>query len=143
MKKSTILILLIIFLGSVLIVGVFGMQAIPFEQIIYIKEITPTSVSSTNGESLEIKRDDKGHYYIITEYKDGLAILINTKVEPTDSTNKNLKTIIVNNKENNPLAEIGQRGEIKILRPGSVHLQYRTQDSATGPVMDFWIYTVK
>ena len=51
MKKSTILILLIIFLGSVLIVGIFGMQSVPYEQTVYIEEIVPSGIATSTGET--------------------------------------------------------------------------------------------
>ncbi len=65
MKKSTILVLLIVFLGSVLVVGIFGLASVPYEKIVYVKEIRPTSVTtiSANAQSLEIKQNEQGYSY--------------------------------------------------------------------------------
>ncbi len=146
MKKSTILILLVVYLGSILIVGIFGMKAIPFEQLIYCQKITPTSVTTTSGRELEIKemrdKDSGKHefYYVIIprEESQDLEILINYMVTPSDSTNKGVKITIVEPKD--PPATVTERGSIVITEKRSVHLVYKAEDSATGPQMDFWIY---
>lgn len=141
MKKSTILILLVVFLGSVIIVGVFGMQAVPFEQRIYVKEIIPTNVYISSGPELEIKENDQIGKHVITAYREGLTILIMTKVYPENSTNRLLKISILNNPQDNPIAKIGERGEIIFLRRGSIKVRYGATDSGTGPKMDMWIIT--
>ncbi len=147
MKKSTVLILLVIFFGSIIIVGIFGMQAVPFEQRIYVREIVPTSVYCTykgidSGIELEIKDDEQGKY-VMTTYEEGLTILIMTQVEPENSTVRTLKLSILNNTPENPIAEIGERGEIIFLRCASLHVRYSATDSATGPKLDMWIYVSK
>ena len=141
MKKATILVLLIVFLGSVLVVGIFGLASVPYEKIVYVKEIRPTSVTtiSANAQSLEIKQNEQG-YYVMLPYEEGLQLLINYELTPADCTNKNVEISIVYPKENQP-AEISDRNTIVFKRKGSIHLQYRAKDSATAPVMDFWIYT--
>lgn len=140
MKKSTILILLIVFAGSVLVVGIFGMQSVPYEQILYVREIVPTSVTSMLGSSqgLEIKKDDEG-YYVAVPYEEGLELLINYDLKPADCTNKNVEVSIVYPTKNQP-AELTERNTILFNRKGVIHLQYRPTDSATAPVMDFWIF---
>ena len=139
MKKSTIILLLIVFLGSVIIVGVFGMQSVPFEEIVYVKNIVPTSVSTFDGDRLTI-RQREGYYYVVVDFQQGLTLYINTRVEPADSTNKELSVTIVNNNAANPIAKIGDDGGIVILRSGDVHLHFSPRDSATAKGMDFWIY---
>ena len=145
MKKSTILILLIVFLGSVIVVGVFGMQANLWEAPVYINEIIPTSVATISGKSLEIKRNEQdGYYYVRVAYEENLTVLISTRVEPVDSTNKSLKISVTNNNDpENPRAEVGERGEIIVRRTGVVKVQYRAQDKATAAVMEFWIYVTQ
>ncbi len=143
MKKSTILILLIVFLGSVLVVGIFGLRSVPYEKIVYVKEIRPTSVTVTtiseNAQSLEIQKNDDG-YYIMLPYEENLELLINYELTPADSTNKNVKVSIVL-PSTNPPAVITERNSILFTRKGTIHLQYTTQDSISGPKIDFWIFT--
>ena len=143
MKKSTILVLLIVFLGSVLIVGIFGMQAVPFEEIVYVREIVPTAVYTSSGTQLQLRQNSDGDYYVSVPYEEGLTILIMTKVTPDNSTNREIKLSVVGESADNPVVEIGEKGEIKFLRRASVRLQYRSQDSPTGPVMNFRIYVLK
>jgi len=141
MKKSTILILLIVFLGSVLVVGIFGLRSVPYEKIVYVKEIRPTSVTtmSENAKSLEIQKNNDG-YYVMLPYEDNLELLINYELTPADSTNKNVKISIVYPSDNPP-AVITDKNSILFNRKGVIHLQYSTQDSVSGPKMNFWIYT--
>ncbi len=138
MKKSTILILLVIYLGSVLIVGIFGMKSIPFEERVYVKEIKPTSVTSSTGDTYEIKQKPDGGYYVMVNYHDGMVIMINYELKPADCTDKNVKITIV--EPNDPPATLSDRGEIIFKEKGPVHVVYKAQDSATGPQMDVWIY---
>lgn len=142
MKKSTILIILIVFVGSVLIVGIFGMQNVPYEQIKYVKDIVPTSVTtmSGNNQGLVIKTDQNG-YYVALYYEEGLELLISYDLKPADCTNKNVKVAIVYPVQNQP-AVITERNTILFSRKGSIHLQYRATDSVAAPVMDFWIYAL-
>ena len=148
MKKSTILLLLIVFLGSVLIVGIFGMQSVPFEEIVYIKEIVPHEVVVYAGGSqstMQAQADtDKGagHYYIMIPLQDDLVVNVIPRINPTNSTNKNLKITIVPG-EGDDIATIGTLGEININGRGTVHLRYSAQDSATGAVMHMYIYVYR
>ena len=155
MKKSTVLIMLIIFLGSVLIVGIFGMQSVPYESIVYVKSIVPTSVITSDGQQVEIQRNARGEYYAIIDYKpsfkDGVEIFevsVGYNLEPADCTNKNLKVLIVYPTADLPCDPLPEdlttwRGALIFHRKGTVHLQYRAQDSATGAVMDIWLYVVE
>ena len=59
MKKSTILILALVFLGSVVVVGIFGMQSVPFNERVYIEKITLSGVTSSTGT--QIKLIDQGN----------------------------------------------------------------------------------
>jgi len=138
MKKSTILIILVVFLGSVLIVGIFGMKAVPFESIVYCKSIVPTSVVTTTGKVLEIGKNDNG-YFLVVHYEENLGLLINYNLDPADCTFKEVHTSIVY-PEKNPPAVITDKGEIVFNRQGTVRIQFRATDSPTAPTMDFWIY---
>lgn len=141
MKKSTILILLIVFLGSVLIVGIFGIQSVPYEQIVYVKEIKFTSVTtiSSSAESVEIRTGSNGLQYVLLDYEEDLEVLINYELTPADCTNKDIKIIIVNDNPDNPVAKITERNTVQFLRKGTLQLQYKAQDSAAGPAVNFEI----
>ena len=148
MKKSTILMLLIVFLGSVLVVGIFGMQAVPFEQIIYIDEIVPSRIDTSTGETPELKRNARGEWYVVLErFEPEMTVMLSWNLSPADCTNKNVNVVILGDPENlpcDPLPEDSSkwRGEIVFHRAQAIHVQYRAQDSATGAVMDLYIYFV-
>ena len=63
MKKSTVLLLTLVFLASILIVGFFGMKSISYKETIYINSITPTEVTLSTDEQKTINRDENGKYY--------------------------------------------------------------------------------
>ncbi|MDE7454433.1 MAG: hypothetical protein K2M64_01235 [Clostridia bacterium] len=141
MKKSTVLILLIVFVGSVLVVGIFGMQSVPYEQIVYVKQIVPTSVTTMIGSSQNVKiQINEEGYYIMLPYEEGLELLINYDLKPVDCTNKNIKVTIIY-PTTNPPAQLTERNTIVFTKKGSVCLRYQATDSVTGPHIDFWIHT--
>ena len=58
MKKTTILILIIIYLGSILVVGIFGMINSPYQEIKPIESIIPTSITLNSGESIAVRKKE-------------------------------------------------------------------------------------
>lgn len=117
------------------------MKAIPFEQLIYCENITPTSITTTSGKELDIKQqvnEGKVVYYSVVPYEENLEVLINYTVTPANSTNKNVKITVVEPKD--APVTVTERGSIVFSEKRSVHLVYKAEDSATGPQMDFWIY---
>lgn len=145
MKKSTILILLIVFLGSILVVGFFGMRSVPFEQIVYMEQIIPTGIITTDGEDLtnQMQIDERGHYYVMITYKEGLTILINWGTIPETPTYKDIDINIVYPETDIP-ATINGMGAVEFHRPGAIRIQYKAKDNAaTKAIMDFWIYCIE
>ena len=107
MSKPTILILSIVYLASVLIVGIFGMQVMSFNNINYIDTITidVNEIEFSNGQVFDGKNTifkaetitDDGipyeQYTIFFKYSENLNISIKPKVvakdptlDPTDGT---------------------------------------------------------
>lgn len=106
MTKPTILILTIVYLASVLIVGIFGMQIMSFNNVNYIASITLTKDNdhlefSDNKDKLEFYEATKGQdatpyqeYYLIFPSKVGMTIKLTPIVKAVnpnlDATNKEL-----------------------------------------------------
>ncbi len=98
MSKPTILILSIVYLASILIVGIFGMQVMSFNNINYIESITlneqEITFSDPNCYLDFISDDEKCEYTIVYAYKKRLTIqikpIIKAKDPTLDPTNKNL-----------------------------------------------------
>ncbi len=141
MKKSTILIIVAIFLISVFVVGVFGLKDVPYNEIVYIEKIVPTSVIlSTGAESPQIKTSQKGYYYIVVPYEQNIKVMINYDIVPNDATNRKLD-IEVTNINANSKGSILESGAILLEDKGVVKVTYRALDSASGAKMEFYIYT--
>ena len=153
MKKSTILILFIVFLGSVLVVGLFGMRSVPYEERVYIKEIYFTSITTTlkdpnyQGDLLSRVEVNEltGQQEIYLPYEEGLEIIIGFNITPADATNKHIDISIVYPEDYDPddpnrIVELGEHNEIRFFGIGSVRIQYRSTDQATSTaVVDIWI----
>lgn len=129
------------------------MQAVPYENIIYVKSINPTGVVTSDGQQIQIKKyEATGEYYAVIEYRpvfrDGVEIFevsVSYDLEPADCTNKNLRVVIVSPTADLPCDALPEdlstwRGTLVFHRAGSVHLQYLALDSSTGAVMDIWLY---
>ena len=92
MKKSTVLILFIVFLGSVLVVGLFGMRSVPYEERVYIEEIYFTSITTTlknpdyQGDLIDrvVVNEFTGQQEIYLPYEEGLEIIIGFNIKPAD-----------------------------------------------------------
>lgn len=164
MKKSTIIILLVVFLGSVLIVGIFGMQAVAWEDIVYLDKIEITSIITSDGQNVDIKYNETGnYYYAILNYvprkvqqadengeiveKDVFEVTLVWDYSPKNATNKEIKVSIIEPQTPacDPLTENAKRGRgdpLVFRRTGSVHLRYAATDSATGAKLDIWLYVL-
>lgn len=143
MKKSTILIITAVFLISVFVVGIFGLQNVPYDRLVYVNKIVPTSVTLSNGEeSLEIKYSEPNGYYYVTipyeSYQQGMLVMINYDINPTDATNKKLD-VTINNVNTNSKGILQENGAIKLEDRGIVDVTYRTQDQSGGAMMTFRI----
>lgn len=93
MKKTTIVLIGLIYFVSIILVGVYGLQYKQFNQIVYA-----TSVEVTNKPD-RILKDDAGHeiktYMIFQDADTGLRqFQIDWRIEPIETvTNKNVKFI--------------------------------------------------
>ena len=105
MSKPTILILSIIYVASILIVGIFGMQVMSFNNVNYIERITinANEIEFSNGQTpLAVKEEEITtdgipymQYTIVFRYSKDMNISLKPIVvakDPTlDPTNKDLK----------------------------------------------------
>lgn len=139
MKKSTILIIVAVFLISVFVVGIFGLQNIPYDERVYIEKITPMSVTLDNGApSPEIKLSQNG-YYIVTipreHYQKGMCVIINYDINPTNATNKKLRVTIDNDLSSNSKGVLQENGSIKLEDSGMIDVTFWAQDQMGGATM--------
>lgn len=142
MKKSTILIIVAVFLISVFVVGIFGLQSIPYEQIVYIEQIIPTTITFDSNEGTIEKKiyyseDDGGYYYVTIpnrNYRQGMSVMVNYDLRPTDATNKRLSVNVKNLNENSN-GTLQENGSIKLEDRGNIEVIYKAQDQTGGATM--------
>ena len=145
MTKPTILILAIVYVASVLIVGIFGMQIMSFNNINYISSITLTNDKdhlefSHNKDTLqfhEVSKDAEAtpykEYYLIFTGKEGMTVKITpilTAVDPTlDPTNKELD-VNVSYEEGSDGCITYLNGVYTINSMGGAIVTYKSKDNS-------------
>ena len=81
MKKATVIIIAAIYVASIVIVGVFGLQA-----LIYVEAMPVTDIIlPTHIEGKEVKLGSDGRYKVGIPYREGLTIPIEFTPVPADA----------------------------------------------------------
>lgn len=96
MKKSTIILIAAIYVASIVIVGVFGLQALSFSEKVYIKDITFVDHVDDDGTvhylqigGKEVKPKSNGKGFIVVLNLDDIKntpLSINYNISPMDAT---------------------------------------------------------
>lgn len=82
MKKATIILIAAIYVASIVIVGVFGLQALMYNESMPITDIIlPQQIE---GKDVKLTSDGKG-YTVIINYREDLVIPIEFIPEPADA----------------------------------------------------------
>ncbi len=143
MKKSTVLILIVIYLGSIFIVGVYGLKARAGNEVVYCEKITPTKITFSSGDVLtgdDIQFDEASNMYIAKisrkKYTDGLTVTIEYAFTPADFTYNTKEYIEII--DTTPVSEvpspatIGSDGKIVFSRKDSFYVTFTVKDRGTG-----------
>lgn len=138
MKKSTILILIVVYLGSIFIVGVYGLKVRYGNETIYCESITPTKIELSNGtvyegEKIVADKDSSTTYNISISSKDyveGLTVIVSYSLYPTDCTNKEVKIGVVSTTDNPPATIVD--GKIVFSRYAPVTVKFTATDRGAG-----------
>lgn len=89
MKKSTIFLLILVYIASFIIVGLFGIQTRAHNEIIYVESIT---LKAIDEEFVRSKYDaSKNQYTFVAEYEDNLIVKLKAEVLPANATNPSVK----------------------------------------------------
>lgn len=141
MKKSTILIILVVFAVSVFVVGFLGIENVPYKEYIYVEQITPTHVYyGRKSDEAEIQFDEsQGYFYVNFPYEEGMTVKIDYEITPNDVTNRRVD-IDIQNLNTDSDAELDSMGAIILNNKGPVIITYRAKDSASGPKMTIWLF---
>lgn len=150
MKKTTILILITIYLASILVVGIFGMINTPYEEIKPIDTIVPTSVTLNSGESIKVysKEGETNAYFtvidnfVIPPNQEGMIIILNYELSPADATTKELDIFVMHTTSNLPVDKVAviDNGRIIIKQPATITIRFQEKNRPNGAVMLFYIY---
>ena len=142
MTKPTIVIIIIVYLASVLIVGIFGMQIMSFNNVNYIESITLTKDSlefSINKETVGFEETLKENaqpyweYRATFKYSKDMTVRVSPKItakdptlDPTDST-LNVSLSYEEGRENCITYE---NGVFKVNKRGMAKVTFRSQDNS-------------
>ena len=92
MKKSTILILVIVYIVSFFLIGLLGQAVRAYDPVVYPSSIVLSEVDNIAEVKRDIPDSDKpgeilyDYYFIVHEYKDNMSVTIKATVKP-DNTN--------------------------------------------------------
>ena len=107
MKKSVIILLLVIYISAIVFVNFFGMEFLSYDQVVYVERvecINSDMVPHSSGEYIWTK---------IT-YTEGVTYTIEHKVYPENATNNNVTYIY---DEDNGIMTIDQYGIVRFSKP--------------------------
>lgn len=132
MKKGTAFLLAVVFLVSVLVVGFFGMEAFSYTQNIYVEEIRPTDVITSDGVYLDYQNSSDGDNIFATQaiYSEGLVVMVGFDIFPADATNRKVKLELSGGNPENPAAVLESNGAVRFLRQTPVELTVRARDGS-------------
>ena len=147
MKKSTILILALVFLGSVVVVGIFGMQSVPFNERVYIEKITLSGVTSSTGT--QIKLIDQGNNKYSTSFinewipddQEALILMADFYLSPADASNKDIDVSVTYVSVTDPVEDVAviNGNQIFIKQPANITIRFTAKDKPNAAKVDLSI----
>ena len=120
MRKSVILVILIIYILSIVIVGFLGIKLKVYDENFYVEKITCTN---TEARPVSGKTDESR---IILTYTENLQYQLQFDVQPVNATNKNLSYTSLNTN----IATVNELGVVTFLTYGSVRIMVSTTDGS-------------
>ena len=130
MRKATIIIIAAIYVASIVIVGVFGLKALIYNESKPITDFTfPEQIE---GKTVKPTADGKGCTVIIS-YREGLYIPLEIKPVPADSTSKvEVSITYQSGTEEHPTAELlNDNGYfLRFFKKGKVTITVRSTDNS-------------
>lgn len=139
MKKSSVIIVIITFVLSVVLVGVFGMKMISYNTRIYVDAITPTEVTtSANIPGVKLgSGQEEGSYILVLPYFEDLVVRIDYELNPADATERTVELTVPDPADREVVEAEGLNLHAK--KQGSARLHYRAKDGG-GAEIDVTLY---
>ncbi len=148
MKKLTTIALAVLFLLSIIIVGIFGMKSVPYNEIIYTKELVFNNVYAAHSVmeigDVTVKKnkpddlDDTGYYAVIRvdaleliSEKNPLTVMVDYQILPADATQKEVDITVVDGADH----VVIDNGRMTVTKAVNFRLSYRRLDSTGSKVM--------
>lgn len=131
MKKATIIIIAAIYVASIVIVGVFGLQALIYNEMIYIRDFElPDEIE---GKEVKLATDGKSYTVRLT-YRDGLTVPIEFVPIPADATMRNSVEVEItyqSGSEESPAAVLEHANGymLRFLKKGRVTVIIKSTDN--------------
>ena len=142
MKKSVLVIIMVIYVASIMFIGFFGMEIALIDEKLYVEEIIITN--ETCEQYSVYYSQEEGITYITLFYDDsyegdwksGLnpnAIILGYRVVPEDATNRNVMFSYDQNYEDgiNPYGDVTQNGIVRFKRWGSITVTISALDGSS------------
>ena len=130
MRKATIIIIAAIYVASIVIVGVFGLQALIYNESQPITDfIFPSQIE---GKDVKLTSDGKG-YTVVISYRDDLYIPIEFTPVPADSPSEvEVYISYQSGTEEHPTAELQHDIGyfLKFFKKGKVTITVRSTDNS-------------
>ncbi len=147
MRKATIIVIALIYVASIVIVGIFGLNALVFTEKIYVEEISFCDNDGTPFTfcGVPIEKTSNGSGYQVTVVYDpisGASDFVNYEMKPDDATKRRAEVKIIYSTgkpdpetgEVDPCATLteGLTGAIQVTfkRKGAVTLQFMAVDGS-------------
>lgn len=127
MKKATVIIIAAIYVASIIVVGVFGMKALMYNEMVFVEDIV--IAEQIGGKDIRLTSDGSMHS-VVLEYKEGLMVPVEFTPVPADATRRNeieVYFIYVSGGEEDPCADI-DHGIVLFHRKGQVIVRIMSTD---------------
>ena len=122
MKKSTIILILLIYIAAIAAVGFFGMQIVSYYEV-----IIPEKVEITN-EDLKTTTDAGGTYkYVVLDYEEDLVYWLSWRVFPENAK----QDVVFVYDEASTTATVDNVGRVYFNKKGTITITIRTAEFNT------------
>ena len=127
MKKSVVMLILVIYVASVAVIGVFGMKSVLYDEKIYIEKIT-----CINAEAKDVEETIDGRTVtiqrVIIDYKESeeTTFWIQWRVFPEDASFRRVE--FVSGNEN--VATVDGQGIVRFIKKGTVTIYINALDGS-------------
>ena len=131
MRKVTVILIAAIYVASIVIVGVFGLKALPYDEFVYIEDIVFNEINDT--PVVERGKDD---FYVILAYKKDLIVILDYTPKPANATKgREINVNIVSPDNHAEIATLtfqtGSGWQLHFLQPGTVRIAFEATDGSS------------